>query len=101
MASPTLAHLHRNLSHDLDSISVQSDHFARMVCQKPDGLQTEIGQDLGANSAFVLELALPVGCRQTAVIADARPILVEINQHACAFLDDPTKRIPNHLMALA
>jgi hypothetical protein len=49
------------LFHDLDPVCFQADYFARMIGQQADGVQPEVGEDLGAQAAFVLELSLAVG----------------------------------------
>jgi hypothetical protein len=51
---------HRDLFHNLDPVCLQADYFAGMVGQQADGVQPEVGEDLGAQAAFVLELSLAV-----------------------------------------
>ena len=55
-----LPYLHGNLLDNFDAVSFQANHFAGMVGEEPDGVQSEIGEDLGAEAALVLELALAV-----------------------------------------
>src|SRR5450432_3387120 len=48
----------RDLVHDFDAKSFQRDDFPRMIGEQPDGVQPQVGQNLGADAVFVLQLAL-------------------------------------------
>ena len=63
-----------------------------MIGQQPDGVQAEIGENLRADSDFMLRRRL----RHIAVVADdpavlgaqSQPCLMQVNEHARALLDD-------------
>ena len=56
-----LADKYRDLLHDLDAEPFQRHDLARMIGQQPDGVQPQIGKNLRADAAFVLQLRLPGG----------------------------------------
>ena len=73
---------------NLDPVSIQADHFARVVGQQTNGMQAEIAQDLCANAAFVLQPALAVGRRLIRMVAESRTVLMQIHQHPGALFGD-------------
>ena len=47
--------LHRRLLDDLDAEAFQANNLARVVREKPDLAQAEIGKDLRADAGLVLQ----------------------------------------------
>src|SRR5580692_6923349 len=86
----SLIHAQANLLDDLDSESVEPHHLARMIGQQPDGSEAEIGQDLRADAGFLLRPRFTFTGR--IMLARAGSGLVQIHQHARAFLRDPLDR---------
>ena len=50
---------HGHLFHNLDAKAFQRHDLARMVGQQADGVQTQVGKNLRADAAFMLQLRLP------------------------------------------
>ena len=67
-----LADKYRDLFHDLDAKPFQRHDLARMVGQQADGVQAQIGKNLRADAAFVLQLLLAGGARVMHEIALVR-----------------------------
>ena len=53
--------LNRDLFGDLNSVSIQADDLAGMVGEQANGVQSEIGENLRAQTALVLRLFLTLG----------------------------------------
>lgn len=60
----------RHLRGNLDAEAFETNHFARVVGQQANPVQTEVSQDLGAESGFVLEYG---GARGGGVVSGSRP----------------------------
>src|SRR5580704_10436889 len=75
--------LDRDLFGDLDAVSIQADDLAGVVGEQADGVQTEIGENLRAQAAFMLGLLLAVGCAIGHVVAESWAGLVQVDQNTC------------------
>jgi hypothetical protein len=97
---------------DFDAEGFEGDELAGVVGEEADAVETEIGEDLGADADFVLELALPFGSgvvEELATMGDEAPVLdgdaesgfVEVDEDAGAFAGDAAEGFANHDAALA
>lgn len=91
-----------DLFHDFDAEAFESGNFFRTIREQPDAAETEIGENLGANADFALDLFVGVvergKCASTmkvqrgaiANFLDGESLgrLMKINQRAAAFLCD-------------
>src|SRR5580704_7802010 len=74
---------------DLDAVRVQADDLAGVVGQQANGVQAEIGKDLGPQSALMLQLGLAIRSAIGGVVANAGAGLMQVDQNASALLGDP------------
>jgi len=70
----------RHLLHDLDSKRVEADDFSRVVGQQPNRSEAEVGENLRADSGFMLRRCVPFAGH--IVRAHSEAGLMQIHQHS-------------------
>jgi hypothetical protein len=104
---------------DRQAVAFERYHFFRMVGEDAQGLQSEINQNLRADTAFVLQEALAGDIHvelfarvvldprkrarggQRGVDAESSPSVVQVNEHPAILTDDGFERALNNFMAIA
>src|ERR1700693_1760457 len=105
------AEKNRHLVGDGEAIAFECDYLSRMVGEHAQALEAEVDQDLGADSAFMLQQALPrevlvelsprliqnmrerAGRGCSGFNSEAASGVVQVNEHSAIFRGDGFERV--------